>query len=127
MVNRDQFVYPGQALVIAVRIMEKYPNMQEANKPAYDREGKPHHFPEALGDSDIPGAGGCVYSALRILRMDDVDASVVNAYDQWEGECTSGYKDRYNEGVEGIKALESRYRELRATWDNKYVRVRDDE
>jgi hypothetical protein len=114
------YVYPGHALVIAICIMEKYPSLEEALKPCVSKHtGEPHGYPNALGDQDIPGAGSCVYLALDVLKMEDIEKAIEFANTLWKGECSDGYKDRYNTGVEQAKELEPVFRELRTRWRNK--------
>lgn len=60
---RYDFVYPGHPVVIAYFVVSVFPTYDEAFKPTK------HNLYCALGDSRIPGAGGCVYSALDVLWM----------------------------------------------------------
>ena len=63
--TRNLFVYPGHALVIAKIIMETYPSLEAASRRVGDKE---HNTAAALGDSNVPGAGGCVWVAIDTLR-----------------------------------------------------------
>lgn len=107
---RHNYTYPGHALVIATVIMEKYPSFAEV------RNGEKYGFPEALGDDDIPGAGGCVYSALDVLAKEDVEEAIALADYFWRGACSGCYADRYNKGAEEAKDLEPLFREMRTKW-----------
>lgn len=115
-------IYPGHALVIAICIMQRYPSLEAASEPSRGRpsgdDGKQEVFshPAALGDGEIPGGGGPVYSALHILHMDDEDMAIAHAQYCWEGECSGAYKDRYEQGVQVAKELEPLFRVLWATW-----------
>lgn len=55
-------VYPGHPITVAWYIVNKYGSFEEANK------NTKHGWPRALGDNDIPGAGGEVYMALDFLN-----------------------------------------------------------
>lgn len=54
--------YPGHPLALAWAIIQFYPDLQGAFQKT--EQG----WPEALADQRIPGGGGCVYAALRLLR-----------------------------------------------------------
>jgi hypothetical protein len=88
--------------------MEKYPSMQSAR-----RVGRT--FSEALEDEDIPGAGCAVYAALSVLGK-PLEEGIAHASYAWQSTCQGCYVNRYDEGVKEAKALESRFRELRANW-----------
>ncbi len=111
------YTYPGHALVIACCIMDKYPSLAEARKPCINKKtGEKHGFPEALGDNDIPGAGGCVYCALDVLEIEDIDKAIERANYYWQGECGEAYASRYDDGMNEAKELEPLFREMRAKW-----------
>lgn len=108
-------IFPGHALVIAIRIMEEYSSLEDAQKPAFSY-GKVFDFPDALGNEAIPGGGGPVYSALSLLEMEDDDKAIEWANYCWEGECSTGYKERLEPGKQAAKELEPLFKELRMKW-----------
>lgn len=52
---RYEAVYPGHPITVGLAILWRYGNLTAAKE-------------EALADSQIPGAGGCVRSALTVLE-----------------------------------------------------------
>lgn len=109
-----EFVYPGHPVVIGVCIMRKYASLSEA-------EEKGRHSPAALEDSDIPGAGGCVYTALACINhaLDrSIDEAVAVAGSSWAScdDQKERYPARWADGVDGAMALEPEYRRRLAEW-----------
>jgi hypothetical protein len=98
----DYYVYPGQPLVIACYILEKYSSLDEANKLG-DR------YPNALEDSDIPGAGGNIYGAIDLLYkikgtpLEDVkDLALMYSNDYWKS-CDSMFSYNIEKCIYGIE------------------------
>lgn len=119
---RKGFVYPGHPLVIAVAIMEHYDSLEAANKRYRSPDG--WSCPEALSDGRIPGAGGCVYSALDLLNHirighRDIDGFVEAADELWgdiDGNVQN-YPEKHKEGLDNAAQHQARFRELAAGWD----------
>ena len=59
----ESAAYPGHPVTLGYLIFKHFRSMGEASERP---EG--HQCPRALSSSAIPGAGGCVYDALRFLR-----------------------------------------------------------
>lgn len=127
MIQYDSYkhdVHPGHPLVIAICIMQKYESLEAASSPSQGRsvgeDGKAEimDYPIALGDSDIPGCGSSVCSALDLLSMASADIAIKFASICWEGECSGAYQKYYNKGTEASKELEPLFRELWARWKN---------
>lgn len=91
-------IYPGHPCTLALLVLRKYPQIDEAF--ARGRE-----FPNALEDSDIPGAGGAVHQALWLIgcvRKGTLtpDAAIQWGVDSWRtGRLGGDHRDRYEEGV----------------------------
>jgi hypothetical protein len=88
-------VYPGHALTTAFCIVTHFGSLSEAMA----KTGKTN-YPDALTDQRIPGAGGCVWSAIYFLRYlveqsMDWEAAVQWAADRWREETSSAYKDKW--------------------------------
>lgn len=119
---RDNFVYPGHPLVIAVAIMETYDSLDAANERTEHADG--FSCPEALSDSRIPGAGGCVYSALDLLNHirighRDIEGFIEAADELWgdiDGNVRN-YPQKYQAGLDNAALHKDRFRELAATWN----------
>ena len=58
----EKFVYPGHPITIAYICTQVYSKLGDAIAPTTDN---PHH---ALGNNDIPGAGGNVYAAISLIQ-----------------------------------------------------------
>lgn len=58
----ESAIYPGHPVTLAFCIVHAFATYEEAFAPTE------HNFTRAIGDVRIPGAGGCVSSALMILR-----------------------------------------------------------
>src|SRR4051812_31063959 len=88
--NGQFSVYPGHPIVIAYLVTFAYPNLTSALTPDIQPDGAPYGWPSALGNNDIPGAGGCVHSGLYVLkRIRDgltVKQSLEQADQTW-GQC----------------------------------------
>lgn len=91
-------VYPGHPTTIAYCIVNEYDNLDAAlsRKNTYQKS-----FPDALANGAIPGGGGCVYSALDMLRaFRDFGAEVALevANSRWRSERDNGYREKYEAG-----------------------------
>lgn len=111
-------VYPGHPISLALLIMVTFDSFAEA--AARHPE---HPFPVALGSQAIPGGGGNVYSALKLLehgRKHGVQAAL-----DWGDECwrscvgPGNFGDRYEPGQAQADAIKERFRKLAATWLQK--------
>jgi len=108
-------VYPGHPLVIAVHILENYESYDAAN--TYPEDKSAYQCPAALSDERIPGAGGCVYSALDILKCLkdgywDVDKTIEEADKLWasiDGNAEN-HASVYGFGLEEAESLRDRFR-----------------
>lgn len=101
-------VYPGHPVTIAVAIFRAYPNIEEAF--TQDRHGTP----AALGNSDVPGAGGNAYQGLGLVRKlltgaETFDAVVEEGFAAWRRQVTTPvddvYRERLGPGNEQARAL----------------------
>jgi hypothetical protein len=127
-------VYPGHPLVIAYLIVCKYGSYEEA---AGIPDGSP--YPGALGDVDIPGAGGNVSNALHVLMLikkngNTIDDAFARGDLMW-GRCDGmedggptpndpkfgreHYLRRYKAGQDQADAIKDRLREKLVTWPAK--------
>lgn len=98
-------VYPGHCVTLAYLILHAFPSLEAAK-----HRSKGASCPDALSDSRIPGAGGPVYAALRVLELafeHGVDAALEYGDEIWRQETSSGYQNRREPGqlqADGIKA-----------------------
>lgn len=94
----ESAVYPGHPVTVAYCILNTFDSLGAAEVPSG------YGFPAALGACEIPGAGGCVYVAMDLLRrMRDEDQAVeavLWADGQWSrtDNQESRYPDRWREG-----------------------------
>ncbi len=110
-------VYPGHAVTLAYAIMQAYPSLEAALTRRANES-----FPEALGNNDIPGAGGCVYSALEILRLAysvGLDAAFERGDEIWLSETQTAYTDRRLPGQIQADGLKEAFRTIFASWQEK--------
>lgn len=107
-------VYPGHATTIAYLIMKSYASWEDASTR------KPNaSCPPALSNGAIPGAGGCVYSALDLLKIafdHGVEAALERGDQVWRGEADNGYKHKHAPGQAQADSIKDKFRELFATW-----------
>lgn len=62
-------VYPGHPSIVAYEIMLAFEDdLAKAFAPSYDRDGKKLGWCEALSNSEVSGAGGCVHQGVTLLR-----------------------------------------------------------
>lgn len=85
-------VYPGHPVTIAYCIVRNFDSLKVASD-----KGKT--FPGALESNDIPGAGGCVYSALDFLRKLASGMGYQEAVDR--ADATWGRTDNMRGAAEG--------------------------
>jgi|SRR6478735_11303894 len=93
-------VYPGHPCTIALCILRKYPRIADAFAPTE------HGWPEALGDGDIPGAGGCVHQGLHLIQRiladgDTPEEATAWGVERWRDRTLVGgdHRDQYEAGV----------------------------
>ena len=127
----DFAVYPGHPLTIAYLVVCKYASLEQALGIP---DGSPH--PGALGDNDIPGAGGNVSNALHLLKLAvegtlTLDEMVVQGDDTW-GKCDAMakggnnpadpkfgrdyYLRRFREGQEQADTIKEKLKEQLPMW-----------
>ena len=112
-------VYPGHALTLAYLVMLHYPSYEAAAVRRDDAS-----CPDALSNSEIPGAGGCVYSALDLLKHGftlGVEEALEFGDRRWEGETETAYKDRRQPGQAQADAIKDKFRERFARWPREAV------
>lgn len=115
-------VYPGHPTCVAILIMDKYPNLEAALRR---QEGLT--FGNALGDSDIPGAGGNVHGALEVLteaRKHGADAALSYG-DAWWKRCASGSNFGENQaaGLAQAEEVKAEFRSRVEAWAQATVSV----
>ena len=105
-------VFPGHPLVIAVAILRKY---SDVSKAFVKEEG--HNYANALEDIDIPGAGGCVNSALDAIRyvqngLMGINKAVEWCRDTWDriDDNATNKPDRYFLGIKEAEEYEAEFR-----------------
>lgn len=113
-------IYPGHPVTIALLIVEAYPSLADAERKC-ERTG----YPAALGSADIPGAGGNVRAALRLLQSVRAGAllaeAVEHARDYWsrcDGQATGDARlvERWRSGQEQADRVEPVLRAKLAVW-----------
>lgn len=107
-------VYPGHATTIAYLIMKSYASWEDASvrKPG-------ESYPPALTNGAIPGAGGCVYSALGVLKFafeNGIEAALARGDSIWRGETDNCYKEKHAPGQAQADGIKDKFRELFAAW-----------
>lgn len=97
-------VYPGHPVTTAYLITKRFENFEAAQKQPDVKPGE-YSCPAALSDCDIPGAGGCVYSALDLLRHLHNGTMTFEDGMQWADDVwrrvddqLSKYRPRWEEG-----------------------------
>lgn len=107
-------VYPGHPLVVATAIMRLYPSFEEANKPTK------HGWSEALGNSDVPGAGDHVGAAMRVLEMgaqgQSIEEMVAHASNYWVQGRAGGHVDNVEAGKQQAVKIEAAFRDMANRW-----------
>lgn len=106
---RHSTVYPGHPITVASFILTKYGD--DLGK-AFEMTGGLHSCPRALADSDIPGAGDCVYRALSLLkRLQEGTLTPTQAIEtakkSWIEERTRcGHRDSLEPGILEAQSVE---------------------
>ncbi len=136
LLDGDFAVYPGHPITLAYLIVCKYNSYEEA---AGIPDGRP--YPGALGDIDIPGAGGNVHNALDVLRravkektpIEQVFAFADETWGYCDGMAKGGnkpddpkfgrdyYLARYNAGQKQADSVKEKLRERLATWPVTHI------
>lgn len=104
--HREFGVYPGHPLIIAYEIMLAFEgDLDKAFAPSYDKNGEKLGWCEALSDSRVSGAGGCVHNGVRLLKyIQDGVLTPLEALDWcdglWAYARSSDFADRIDEGQE---------------------------
>jgi hypothetical protein len=110
----DRPVYPGHPITIAHEIVKRYPSLEAASASA-----SVFKFPAALGNNDIPGAGGRVYAALGLLQRraggESWDSLFAWADGIWESEKFSRHKEGRQQALERREEL----MRLCRSWEEK--------
>lgn len=102
--NGEFSVYPGHPVVLAYIITRVFSSYEEAVKPK-------ENIPAAVGSIDIPGSGGCVYSAVDLLtylkkKTLSIDEAISWADRVWEN-CDNQKVKNYNRWNKGQKQADS--------------------
>lgn len=115
----ESFIYPGHPVVLALCVVWAHKTYEEAFAPTE------YAWPFALGNSDVPGAGGCVYSAMDLLKRlrDGVafEEAVAFATQQW-ATCDNNetrYPEKWKQGQEQADRLLPLLQEQAAWWAPK--------
>lgn len=115
--NGEFAVYPGHPVVLGYILTNAYPSLAEALMPT---EVNRH---DALGNSNVPGAGGNVYMALDLLRNIvtgtlPIDRALEDADQRW-ADCDNQAKvdpDRWREGQEQADRFKAALKAQLETW-----------
>lgn len=85
-------VYPGHPVTLAYLIVQNFEDYEAATK-------KGREFPGALESAEIPGAGGNVYLALKLLRELREGMEPTEAFERADASWgrVDGQKERYPE------------------------------
>lgn len=111
---KHKAVYPGHPIKIAHIITEVFDSFEAATK-------KGTCYSAAMESNDVPGAGGNVASALEILgylvkQTAPVDKAIQRGDDIWKAECSTAYRDRYEEGQKQADEVKPMLIEKLKTW-----------
>jgi hypothetical protein len=117
----EDAVYPGHPVTIAYCIVDQYESWEAAS---FCRDDS--HICEALGDSAIPGAGGCVSAAiahLKRLYVEKTDPEVVfqmmdDTWDRTDNHSdTAKYFNRWQAGQKQANNFKPRLiKKLKEKW-----------
>jgi len=105
----ESAVWPGHPVTLGYLIFCNYPSLAKASVGCSAQS-----FPEALVNAVIPGAGGCVYSALDFLKSlkggMSFEAAVDSANATWAGtdDQERQYPKRYVKGLKQAALLAAR-------------------
>lgn len=109
---REFPVYPGHPITVALEIMLAYErDVDKALAPHY-RDGKVVNWHDALGNSEVSGAGGNVYLAVDLLgHLKKKDMTLTEAIEWgmkvWERQTKIGgdHRDQFEEGQEQAERM----------------------
>jgi len=116
MVRIENFVYPGQPLVVALQVMEMFESWSAASARTE------HGWPAALSHSGVGGAGCAVYNALELLKRIQAglktEEAVVVSREMWRRYVghQDSYKDRVQPGLDAQLELEPKFVEKAKVW-----------
>lgn len=108
-------VYPGHPLTIATVIMHCYETLDAA---AANTE---HNWPAALGNGDVPGAGGEVYVGLDLLLniragKVSIEEAPAEAQARWLRNGAGGHTDRIAPGQEQADRFQELFLSKASEW-----------
>lgn len=110
----EHAIYPGHPMTIAYCIINKYKSLEEASKLSE------HNCPEAVGDGDIPGGGGSVYSALDFLHNINkgvpIEIAIKEANKTWKSYCWGPHADRAEPGQKQANNIKQKFIEAAFSW-----------
>ena len=101
-------IYPGHPITIAFCIMKAFPDYASA------AEHPNNEAPAALASSRIPGAGGCVYNALQLLRSLRDGVSLKAAFE--DADATWDRVDNHKDGGGSYAKDEASRERYLQTW-----------
>lgn len=106
---REFPVYPGHPITVALEIMLAYErDLDRAFAPCIAKDGTNYGWCDAVGNSDISGAGGNVHlgvDLLRRLRDGTIHDAIEWAMKTWERQVKIG-GDHRNKFIEGQEQAE---------------------
>lgn len=110
---REFSVYPGHPITIALEIMLFYErDLDKAFAPCFDENGNAFGYCEAVGNSEISGAGGNVRLAVDLLRrLKNKEMSPAQAIEwgmeTWESQTKIGgdCRDKFEAGQEQAERM----------------------
>lgn len=122
-------VYPGHPVTLAYIITQVFDTYEEASGRSCSCGSGLHlcgkGWPNALGDSAVPGAGGNVYGALDLLARlhkgmswDDAIKHAVDYWDRCDSQKTA-YPKRHQEGQEQAEKFLQKLKDQSAWWSKK--------
>lgn len=128
MIDRYAAVYPGHPITVGLFIMHAFTSLGAAAK----REGD-HNFTAASRSQDVPGAGGCVGSAMALLHniadgfytLDDAASWAAAVWSACDNQKQDNPK-RWREGQDQADALLAEY-VARAAWWIKATEAQHDD
>lgn len=113
-ISGDYTVYPGHPLVVALVIMNVFPDFASAT------EMNGHSYNAALSSSDVPGAGDHVRAAISALNLGrngaSVDEVIQFSNDYWTRGNAGGHSKNLKDGQEQSAACEAHFREKLNPW-----------
>lgn len=127
-------VYPGHPITVAYVITKVFATFEEAFKTSSSGP------PNALCANAVPGAGGCVYSAMSLLKRLREGMAVEEAFkwadETWgridsmrEGGCKPEWREqtlkKYREGQAQADRFKEKLKAQMAWWEASSQSVRD--